>query len=55
MVKQLIDLKMDDAFKLIFGKQGNESILIAFLNAALKLSQGNQIKSVNCLLKSDLC
>jgi hypothetical protein len=36
-VRQLIDLKIDYAFKLIFGKQGNEQILIAFLNAALKL------------------
>ena len=43
---QLIDLKIDYAFKLIFGKQGNEPILMAFLNAALKLPQENQITEV---------
>lgn len=36
-MKELINLKIDYAFKLIFGKEGNEAILIAFLNAALKL------------------
>ena len=48
-VRQLIDLKIDYAFKLIFGKQGNESILIAFLNAALKLPHENQIRTVTLL------
>jgi len=48
-VRQLIDLKIDYAFKLIFGKSGNEPILIAFLNAALKLPYENQIKTVTLL------
>jgi conserved hypothetical protein (putative transposase or invertase) len=48
-VRQLIDLKIDYAFKLIFGKQGNEQILIAFLNAALKLQPESQIKTVTLL------
>lgn len=45
-MRQLIDLKIDYAFKLIFGKLGNEPILIAFLNATLNLSKENQITSV---------
>ena len=48
-MRQLIDLKIDYAFKLIFGKQGNEPILIAFLNATLKLRCENQIKTVTLL------
>jgi predicted transposase/invertase (TIGR01784 family) len=48
-MRQLIDLKIDYAFKLIFGKPGNEPILIAFLNATLKLSQENRITSVTLL------
>ncbi|WP_088186866.1 Rpn family recombination-promoting nuclease/putative transposase [Desulfosporosinus sp. FKA] len=48
-MRQLIDLKIDYAFKLIFGKQGNEAILIAFLNAALKFPRDNQITSVTLL------
>ena len=48
-MRQLIDLKIDYAFKLIFGKQGNEPILIAFLNAALKLPHENQITTVTLL------
>lgn len=45
-MRQLIDLKIDYAFKLLFGKQGNEPILIAFLNAVLKLPPESQITSV---------
>ncbi|MCB8814737.1 Rpn family recombination-promoting nuclease/putative transposase [Desulfosporosinus shakirovi] len=52
-MRQLIDLKIDYAFKLIFGKPGNEPILMAFLNAALKLPYDNQIKSV-LLLNTEL-
>lgn len=48
-MRQLIDLKIDYAFKLIFGKTGNEPILMAFLNAALKLPRDNQITSVQLL------
>lgn len=48
-MRQLIDLKIDYAFKLIFGKPGNEPILMAFLNAALRLSYENQIKTVTLL------
>ena len=32
----LIDLKVDFAFKLIFGREGQEPVLVAFLNAVLK-------------------
>ena len=52
-MRQLIDLKIDYAFKLIFGKPGNEPILMAFLNAALKLPYDNQITSV-LLLNTEL-
>lgn len=48
-MRRLIDLKIDYAFKLIFGKQGNEPILIAFLNATLKLPPENQITTVTLL------
>lgn len=48
-VRELINLKIDYAFKLIFGKEGNESILIAFLNAALKLPRENQITAVTLM------
>lgn len=37
---------MDYAFKLIFGKEGNEEILIAFLNAALRLPRESLIESI---------
>ncbi|MGB8957321.1 MAG: PD-(D/E)XK nuclease family transposase [Tumebacillaceae bacterium] len=40
---QLMDLKIDFAFKQIFGTVGNEPILIAFLNAALPLTLEEQI------------
>ncbi|SDG94441.1 Rpn family recombination-promoting nuclease/putative transposase [Desulfosporosinus hippei] len=45
-MKELISLKIDYAFKLIFGKEGNEAILIAFLNAALRLPQDSQIEDI---------
>ena len=48
-MRQLINLKIDYAFKLIFGKQGNEPILMAFLNAALKFPQESQITNVTLL------
>lgn len=48
-VKNLINLKIDYAFKLIFGKEGNEPILIAFLNAALKRPQENRITGITLL------
>ena len=41
-MKELISLKIDYAFKLIFGKPGNEPVLIAFLNAVLKLRPEKQ-------------
>ena len=52
-MRQLIDLKIDYAFKLIFGKLGNETILIAFLNATLKLLKEDQITTV-VLLNTEL-
>ncbi|KUO96135.1 Rpn family recombination-promoting nuclease/putative transposase [Ferroacidibacillus organovorans] len=45
----LMDLKIDFAFKALFGSPGSEAILIAFLNAALKRSGGNAITSVDLI------
>lgn len=45
----LMDLKVDFAFKQLFGKQGNEPILIAFLNATLKLPEHDRITSIEVL------
>ena len=42
----LIDLKVDFAFKLIFGREGQEPVLVAFLNAVLKPTDGKQIRSL---------
>ena len=42
----LIDLKIDFAFKLIFGREGQEPVLVAFLNAVLKPTEGRQIRSL---------
>ncbi|MHB8125210.1 MAG: Rpn family recombination-promoting nuclease/putative transposase [Desulfitobacteriaceae bacterium] len=42
----LIDLKIDFAFKLIFGREGQEPVLVAFLNAVLKPKEGKQIQSL---------
>lgn len=42
----LIDLKIDFAFKLIFGREGQEPVLVAFLNAVLKPADGKQIRSL---------
>jgi predicted transposase/invertase (TIGR01784 family) len=42
----LIDLKIDYAFKLIFGREGQEPVLVAFLNAVLKPMEGKQILSL---------
>nr|NNM90420.1 PD-(D/E)XK nuclease family transposase [Bacilli bacterium] len=44
-----MDLKIDFAFKALFGSPGSEPILIAFLNAALKRSGGNAITSVDLI------
>lgn len=49
----LMDLKVDFAFKQLFGKPGNEPILIAFLNAALKLPENERITSIE-ILNSEL-
>jgi predicted transposase/invertase (TIGR01784 family) len=49
----LMDLKVDFAFKQLFGKQGNEPILIAFLNATLKLPKNECITSIE-ILNSEL-
>ncbi|MEA5021576.1 MAG: Rpn family recombination-promoting nuclease/putative transposase [Desulfitobacterium hafniense] len=48
-LKEFISLKIDYAFKLIFGKEGNEAILIAFLNAALKLPQESRIEEITII------
>ena len=46
---KLMDLKIDFAFKQVFGKAGNEPILLAFLNAALQLPKEKRIASVEIL------
>jgi len=46
MNTDLIDLKVDFAFKLIFGREGQEPVLVAFLNAILKPAEGKQIRSL---------
>lgn len=48
MTKRL-DLRVDFAFKSLFGTHGNESILTAFLNAALRLPEEKKIKTVYLL------
>ena len=46
MPLELIDLKIDYAFKLLFGREGQEPLLAAFLNAVLKPPAGKQIQSL---------
>lgn len=43
MTKRL-DLRVDFAFKSLFGTHGNESILAAFLNAALRFPNEKKFK-----------
>ena len=43
MTKRL-DLRVDFAFKSLFGTHGNESILAAFLNAALRFPDEKKFK-----------
>nr|WP_308661260.1 Rpn family recombination-promoting nuclease/putative transposase [Alicyclobacillus sp. SP_1] len=45
----LMDLKIDFAFKALFGSPGSEPILISFLNAALKRFGGQEITSVDLI------
>ncbi|MED4732357.1 Rpn family recombination-promoting nuclease/putative transposase [Aneurinibacillus migulanus] len=44
-----LDLRIDFAFKALFGTHGNESILAAFLNAALRLPDSQKITEVTLL------
>lgn len=46
MTQRLIDLKADFVFKQIFAREGNEAILISFLNSILQLPPDQQITSV---------
>lgn len=46
---RLMDLKIDYAFKKVFGKPGNEPMLIAFLNAALSPFDDERIASIEIL------
>lgn len=46
MTKRL-DLRVDFAFKSLFGTHGNESILAAFLNAALRFPNEKKFKRFN--------
>ena len=48
MTKRL-DLRVDFAFKSLFGTHGNESILAAFLNAALRFPDEKKIYKVQLL------
>jgi predicted transposase/invertase (TIGR01784 family) len=48
MTKRL-DLRVDFAFKSLFGTHGNESILAAFLNAALRFPDEKKIQTVQLL------
>ncbi|MHB1407771.1 MAG: Rpn family recombination-promoting nuclease/putative transposase, partial [Desulfitobacteriaceae bacterium] len=43
---ELIDLKIDYAFKLVFGREGQEPVLAALLNAILKPPLGKEIESL---------
>lgn len=44
--QQLVNLRIDFAFKQLFGTSGNEDILIAFLNAMLQDSLESPIVSL---------
>lgn len=46
MQQRLVNLKIDFAFKQLFGIKGNEDILIGFLNAILQSSLESQITSL---------
>lgn len=45
--KNLVNLRVDYAFKRLFGVEGNEDILIGFLNAVLQSSIDEEIKSLH--------
>lgn len=44
--QQLVNLRIDFAFKQLFGTSGNEDILVAFLNAMLQDSLESPISSL---------
>ncbi|MCI1693149.1 Rpn family recombination-promoting nuclease/putative transposase [Aneurinibacillus aneurinilyticus] len=48
-MRKRLDLRIDFAFKALFGTHGNESILAAFLNAALRLPDNQKIIEVTLL------
>ncbi|XLP21880.1 Rpn family recombination-promoting nuclease/putative transposase [Bacillus toyonensis] len=41
-----IDLRVDFAFKAVFGTSGSEMILVAFLNALLRFPEKQQIQTL---------
>ncbi|PQQ53209.1 hypothetical protein C6A34_00570 (plasmid) [Bacillus thuringiensis] len=47
MKKNLVNLRVDFAFKRLFGVEGNEEILIGFLNAVLQSSLDEEIISLH--------
>ncbi|PFM68277.1 PD-(D/E)XK nuclease family transposase, partial [Bacillus cereus] len=47
MKKSLVNLRVDFAFKRLFGVEGNEDILIGFLNAVLQSSLDEEIISLH--------
>jgi len=44
IMKKRLDLRVDFAFKSLFGTHGNESILAAFLNAALRFPDDKKFR-----------
>ncbi len=48
-LERLMDLKVDYAFKQLFGNEKNKNITIVFLNALLQKTGRNQIKDISFL------
>src|SRR5699024_3580784 len=46
---KLMDLKVDYAFKQLFGSEKNKNITIVFLNAILNRSSENRINEITCV------
>src|SRR5699024_9185498 len=46
-LNRLMDLKVDYAFKQLFGNEKNKDITIVFLNAILQRTGRNQIKDIS--------
>src|SRR5699024_8029856 len=46
-IDQLMDLKIDYAFKQLFGNEKNKNITVVFLNAILQKTGRNRITNIN--------